>query len=723
MKKIAIFLATAVVVSFFTFHGINADDIPSVVYVDDDYNEAMEGWNVTHFSSIMDAINGVAENGTVYIFDGIYYEKITVNKTLHIIGRNKPIINGSITVKANGTTIKNLEIEGAGNGILLNASSCIIYSCSIHDVDYGLHIGGNNNTVTRCNFMNNGYGIDAGGSDNKIFLNNFIGNTINACDYGSNIWHNDSIQKGNYWDDYSGSDGNGDGIGDTPYILPCGSGSDSYPLMNEIDLFIPTVNITISGTSGNNGWYVSNVTITINATDDSGISYINYTIDGISYNSSNALFSFNLTEGSHLLECYAVDINGNAGRISKVNIGVDTTPPSITYEFNPSSPDGENGWYVSNVEISLYASDATSGIEELNFKIDEGGWQDYDGFFSLNMEGEHILYFRAVDKAGNEMVTNATIKYDATPPSVSIIQPAGGFVKQQYEIKWNASDSVDENLDGNISIYYSYDNGSTWVEVATGLNNTGSYMWNTYGFQDSDEAMIKILAKDDAGNVGIAISNKFILDNTPPTIIIKQPVEGKAYGTDYMEIEWEAYDSIDDNLDGTIGIYYYDGAWHEIATNYSNTGRYTLNIKDWDDGTYKIKITATDDAGNVGMAISGNFTIDKQPPSVYISRPLDGYVYINLFGKEVLPPIPLLFLPYDAVVIGKITVEVTASDAHSGVQRVEIEADGSTYPIYNPPYKWEWNPTLGVHSLTATAYDNAGNSRSYTLEKILCINI
>ena len=130
-----------------------------------------------------------------------------------------------------------------------------------------------------------------------------------------------------------------------------------------------------------------------------------------------------------------------------------------------------------------------------------------------------------------------------------------------------------------------------------------------------------------------------------------------------------------------------------------------------------------DDAGNVGVAISANFTIDKQPPSIYISKPLTGYVYINLFGREILPPIPLPVSPYDVVVIGKITVEVATADAHSGVQRVEMEADGNVYPIYSPPYKWEWNPSLGVHTLKATAYDNAGNSRSYEIEKVLCINV
>jgi hypothetical protein len=34
----------------------------------------------------------------------------------------------------------------------------------------------------------------------------------------------------------------------------------------------------------------------------------------------------------------------------------DTTPPVTTISFNPPEPDGENGWYVSNVTVILNAS-------------------------------------------------------------------------------------------------------------------------------------------------------------------------------------------------------------------------------------------------------------------------------------------------------------------------------------------------------------------------------
>jgi nitrous oxidase accessory protein NosD len=56
----------------------------------------------------------------------------------------------------------------------------------------------------------------------------------------NNIW--DNGEEGNYWDDYSGSDINGDGIGDTPYTI-YENFTDLYPLTTPFD--INSVNIEI----------------------------------------------------------------------------------------------------------------------------------------------------------------------------------------------------------------------------------------------------------------------------------------------------------------------------------------------------------------------------------------------------------------------------------------------------------------------------------------------
>lgn len=65
--------------------------------------------------------------------------------------------------------------------------------------------------------------------DNLVSRNAFLGNRVNASDRGAgNRWDLDGW--GNYWSDYAGSDGDGDGIGDSPYAIPP-EGVDHYPLI------------------------------------------------------------------------------------------------------------------------------------------------------------------------------------------------------------------------------------------------------------------------------------------------------------------------------------------------------------------------------------------------------------------------------------------------------------------------------------------------------------
>jgi len=90
------------------------------------------------------------------------------------------------------------------------------------------------NIFSENNITNNGKGVrlNAHGNSNEFYLNNFKNNTLDIEQWGNATnWDNGTI--GNYWDNYNGIDNNGDGIGDTPYIIN-DNNQDNYPLMNPV---------------------------------------------------------------------------------------------------------------------------------------------------------------------------------------------------------------------------------------------------------------------------------------------------------------------------------------------------------------------------------------------------------------------------------------------------------------------------------------------------------
>jgi parallel beta-helix repeat protein len=111
-----------------------------------------------------------------------------------------------------------------------------------------------NNSITGNNASNNNWDsirLDSS-SNNTIYLNNFINNNNNADYYVStDIWNSPfeitytydgnayTNYLGNYWDDYEGTDAEGDGIGDTPYSIDSkGDKNDDYPLMKPNENYI-----------------------------------------------------------------------------------------------------------------------------------------------------------------------------------------------------------------------------------------------------------------------------------------------------------------------------------------------------------------------------------------------------------------------------------------------------------------------------------------------------
>src|SRR5439155_481642 len=184
----------------------------------------------------------------------------------------------------------------------------------------------------------------------------------------------------------------------------------------DVDTTAPSSTAALSGRSGTNGWYISNVTVFLNASDaTSGVATVTYRVDQGVWRLY--LVPFVLSEGEHQIDFFATDVAGNEQAFRSITVAVDTIAPSSIADLSGQS--GANGWFVSNVSVSLNASDATSGVAAIWYRVDSGGWTLFAGPFVLT-EGRHSLDYYAVDRAGNaEAVNSVDIGIDTTAPTTS----------------------------------------------------------------------------------------------------------------------------------------------------------------------------------------------------------------------------------------------------------------------------------------------------------------
>jgi parallel beta-helix repeat protein len=164
-----------------------------------------------------------------------------VNKNYNLLSQNQ-ILNNSIAIqtwKSSHNTIENNFIfSNSDNGIFIHTFSHDNTIKNNHALNnfYGIMIKGSNNNIVYNNcFKENNYGalVCCGSNNNIIYNNIFLNNSISNGQQKEdliNYWYSDPDFRGNYWDDYTGIDGNNDGYGDSPYFIPGVGKQDIYPL-------------------------------------------------------------------------------------------------------------------------------------------------------------------------------------------------------------------------------------------------------------------------------------------------------------------------------------------------------------------------------------------------------------------------------------------------------------------------------------------------------------
>jgi parallel beta-helix repeat protein len=573
-----------------------------------------------------------------------------------------------------------LNITAYGNNVRQNEYGLLLYECQSSNI-YENYVLGNT------------YSIALWNSSNNLFYHNIFFPNVNQTEIlesNFNNWDND--EEGNFWSDYSGTDTNGDGIGDTPYIID-GNNTDRYPLVCPVGSFDAgewngtacnvsiasnstisnfqinetkkTISFTVSGTSQTFGfsiitipniivetmwqnnftvmidgqpcsfrswadaentyifvnythsehevmmhsadsnppttsddydgmWHTSDFTITLTATDDTGVNATYYRLNGgtqksIAVNGQPII----TTEGAaNTLEYWSIDNAGNEETHHVLTgIKLDKTVPTGSIQING----GASYATSTSVTLTLTATDSISGVSQMRFSNDGTTWSSWESTTTTKAwtltsgDGPKIVYYQIKDNAGliSSPTYFALISVDTSPPqgSITINNGAAYTNMTTVNLKLTATDTVS----GVSQMRFNNDYGawSNWEPYST------SKSWNLTAGDGEKYVFVQYM---DSAGLNVTAYQIITLDTTSP---IANAGQNRTVNTGDT-VNFNASNSTDSN-----GIVSYAWNFGDGATGTGITATHVYS----NPGTYTATLTVQDAAGN---SASNSVTITVQ---------------------------------------------------------------------------------------------------------------
>jgi ABC-type transport system substrate-binding protein len=116
------------------------------------------------------------------------------------------------------------------------------------------------------------------------------------------------------------------------------------------------------------------------------------------------------------------------------------SPPNTTSEVDGVV--GQNGWYRSNVTVTLEATDGSGSFNRTLYSLDDSDWLTYEDPIEVTGDGEHVLMYYSVDDDGlTEPNNTLDLNIDTVDPSLTIdVSEGTTFDTDEVNISWESSD-------------------------------------------------------------------------------------------------------------------------------------------------------------------------------------------------------------------------------------------------------------------------------------------
>jgi len=341
-----------------------------------------------------------------------------------------------------------------------------------------------------------------------------------------------------------------------------------------------------------------------------------------------------------------------------------TTSMPHTLTFSVSDPE-----YNSDVQVNILANpgDSAGGKHSVEVTLTPGKY-----FYHCTIPGHGSMQgvLTVTEDGGGE---------DTTAPETSATVDGDRNSDGAYIGQASVTVAATDAGSGVDTVEYALGTDGAWQPYTAPVvvNEVGTHT-------------VRYRATDRSGNVaaektvGFAVAAPPTDDETPPetsaTVAGEKDGAGAYLGMATVTVTASDTGSGVNTIEYALGT---DGAWQP----------YTAPVMVHEVGTHTVRYRATDRSGNVAAEKTVGFTV-VEPPSQDKTPPVTSVVVAGDRNS-------------DGAFITSAKATVTATDADSGVDKIEYSLDGGPYLAYSSPVIVD---RVGHHTLAHRATDKAGNT-------------